>query len=417
MSSPPTLAMMTVPSVRMRGSSRSRKAGMPGFWSPTEFIMPAGVSHTRRPGLPSRGCNVRPLEQMPPRRPTSKNWLYSAPKPKVPDAAMTGFLSVMPHNVVSSMPDHLRCVKHGTVGADALVALDRRARTDQAGTDAARHVCFERSLTGDAGFSAQVCHARHHWHRSARHHRVIQVRVEVLGTESPGAVTPIFRGDPYVDAEVRELGNSIGVTLETSDHGDVAGRQRACKAEHGGNTDATGHDGYPAAQFLGAEAVSERSGQSYRASLLEAGQQLGSPSAHLVQEADALLVYAVDTDGTRQQWFTFPGAYHVELARVATGRGCDGQTVDVFGEAFLRQDRYSFHIHRRQVLHVRSAFTAMWISSRMRAASAPAQSSKCAALPSCFFHASRMPRLELTMPPLPFLRYSATSAAVTPWAP
>src|SRR5450830_105182 len=281
-SPPPTLAMMAVPRVRMRGSSRSRKTGMPGFWSPTEFIMPAGVSHTRRPELPSRGCNVRPLVQMPPSLSTSKNSLYSAPKPKVPDAAMTGFLSVTPHRVVSSMPDYLRCVKHRAVGADALVAEDCRTRTDQAGADAARHMCFERSLTGDAGFSAQVCHARHHGHGSTRHHHVIEVRVKDRRTKSPGAVTPIFRCDSYVHAEVHELGNGIGVALETCDHGDVAGRQRACKAEHGGNADAARHDGDPSAQFLGVEAVSERSGQCHRASLLEVRQQFGSPSAHLV---------------------------------------------------------------------------------------------------------------------------------------
>src|SRR5450756_31821 len=413
-SPPATLAMMAVPNVRMRGSSRSRKTGMPGFWSPTEFIMPAGVSHTRRPELPSRGLRVRPLVQMPPSLSTSKNSLYSAPKPKVPDAAMTGFLSVTPHRVVSSMPDYLRCVKHRAVGADALVAEDCRTRTDQAGADAARHMCFERSLTGDAGFSAQVCHARHHGHGSACHHHVVYMWLKDLGTESLGAVTPIFRCDPYVHAEVHELGNRVGGALEARDDSDVTSWQRACEAEHGGNADAAGHDGYPAAQLLGVETVSERSGQSHLASLLEVCQQFGSSAAHLVEEADGVLVYAVDTERARQQWFMFPGAHHVELTGSTASRGCDGQTVDVFGQAFLREDRRSFDVRRRRDRHVCSAFTAMWISSRMRSASAPAQSSKCAAPPSCFFHASRMPRLELTMPPLPFVRYSATSAAVPP---
>src|SRR5450756_1351322 len=151
---------------------------------------------------------------MPPSLLTSKNSLYSAPKPKVPDAAMTGFLSVIPHRVVSSMPDHLRCVKHRTVGTDALVAEDRRTRTDQASADAARHMCFERSLAGNAGFSAQVCHARHHGHGSACHHHVIYMWVKDRRTESPGAVTPIFRCDPYVHAEVHELGNRVGGALE-----------------------------------------------------------------------------------------------------------------------------------------------------------------------------------------------------------
>src|SRR5664280_3071916 len=249
---------------------------------------------------------------MPPSLLTSKNSLYSAPKPKVPDAAMTGFLSVTPHRVVSSMPDHLRCAKHQTVGTDALVAEDRRTRTDQASADAARHMCFERSLAGNAGFSAQVCYARHHGHGSACHHHVIYMWVKDLGTESPGAVTPIFRCDPYVHAEVHELGNRVGGALETRDHRHITGRQRACEAEHGGNADAASHDGYPAAQLLGVETVSKWSDQSHCASLLEARQQFGSPAAYLVEEADGVLVHTVDADGACQQWFTVPRAHHVE---------------------------------------------------------------------------------------------------------
>src|SRR5450756_1081099 len=224
-SPPATLAMMAVPNVRMRGSSRSRKTGMPGFWSPTEFIMPAGVSHTRRPELPSRGLRVRPLVQMPPSLPTSKKSLYSAPKPNVPDAAMTGFLRMTPDRGVSSIPHHLGRVEDGSISAEAQGAQDRRAGTDHAGSDPTRYMCFECSLTGATGFSAPVCHARHHGHGSARHHSVIRMRVEDLGTESPGAVTSIFRGYLYAYAEFQELGNRVGMTPETRDDSHVSSWQ------------------------------------------------------------------------------------------------------------------------------------------------------------------------------------------------
>ena len=93
---PPMLAMSTVSNLRMFAMPCSINASMPGFCSPTLFIMPDGVSYTRMPSLPSLGCKVSPLELMPPRQLTSYNSLNSSPNPNVPDAAMMGFLNDIP---------------------------------------------------------------------------------------------------------------------------------------------------------------------------------------------------------------------------------------------------------------------------------------------------------------------------------
>lgn len=52
---PPMLAMSTLPKRRIPAMPDSMKASTPGFCSPTLFIMPEAVSHTRMPSLPSFG--------------------------------------------------------------------------------------------------------------------------------------------------------------------------------------------------------------------------------------------------------------------------------------------------------------------------------------------------------------------------
>ena len=87
---PPRLAHTVVPHRRMAGSSWSIKCCTPGFCSPMEFIRPEGVSYRRSPSLPGWPCRVSPLPEMPPSRRRSSMSAYSGPKPKVPEAAMTG---------------------------------------------------------------------------------------------------------------------------------------------------------------------------------------------------------------------------------------------------------------------------------------------------------------------------------------
>ena len=57
----------------------SMTASTPGFWSPIELSMPAGVSVTRGGSLPNRGWSVVPLQQMAPSRPISTTSPYSMP--------------------------------------------------------------------------------------------------------------------------------------------------------------------------------------------------------------------------------------------------------------------------------------------------------------------------------------------------
>ena len=63
---PEMLAMTGFPKLAgsaIQGSSSARTASMPGFWSPTEFSMPQGVSAMRGVGLPTRGSVVVPLKE------------------------------------------------------------------------------------------------------------------------------------------------------------------------------------------------------------------------------------------------------------------------------------------------------------------------------------------------------------------
>ena len=88
--------MMVTSCWRRKGSSSRMKASTPGFCSPTELSIPRGVSAIRGGGLPSLGERVKPLQQIPPSSDRSKNSPYSRPKPKVPEAATTGFFSRTP---------------------------------------------------------------------------------------------------------------------------------------------------------------------------------------------------------------------------------------------------------------------------------------------------------------------------------
>jgi cation diffusion facilitator CzcD-associated flavoprotein CzcO len=63
---------------------------------PTLFIMPQGVSKTLMPSFPSFSWSVSPFVAIPPSFDTSNISPYSRPKPKVPEAPMTGFLNSTP---------------------------------------------------------------------------------------------------------------------------------------------------------------------------------------------------------------------------------------------------------------------------------------------------------------------------------
>ena len=96
---PDTFAMIAVSYWRRNGICSAMNRSMPGFCRPTQFKMPAGVSAMRGAGLPRRSVGVRPLTPMPPSRDRSKNSPYSWPKPNVPDAVVTGFLSATPQKL------------------------------------------------------------------------------------------------------------------------------------------------------------------------------------------------------------------------------------------------------------------------------------------------------------------------------
>ena len=97
---PQTLAMSGPwNSSAMAGSSSPITVSMPGFWSPTALSIPDGVSAMRGVGLPMRGASVVPLSDIEPRMSRSYMPANSRPNPKVPEAGITGFLSVTPESV------------------------------------------------------------------------------------------------------------------------------------------------------------------------------------------------------------------------------------------------------------------------------------------------------------------------------
>jgi hypothetical protein len=95
-SPPERFAIMAGPRLRKKGNSFSIKNGIPTFSRPIEFSKPDGVSQRRSPLLPGRADSVNPFVQIPPSKDISKIPSYSLPFPKVPEAAITGFLSLTP---------------------------------------------------------------------------------------------------------------------------------------------------------------------------------------------------------------------------------------------------------------------------------------------------------------------------------
>ncbi len=81
------------------GTFSCTRMSIPGFWSPTELIIPSGHSAMRGVGFPKRGCSVVPLRLMPPRMSRSKASAISSPKPKVPLAGITGLSSLIPQRL------------------------------------------------------------------------------------------------------------------------------------------------------------------------------------------------------------------------------------------------------------------------------------------------------------------------------
>ena len=79
-----------------KGRSLSIKTSIPGFCSPTAFIIPLAVSMILGAGFPSHGTHETPFVTTAPSRFKSTNPLYSCPEPNVPDAGITGFFNLMP---------------------------------------------------------------------------------------------------------------------------------------------------------------------------------------------------------------------------------------------------------------------------------------------------------------------------------
>ena len=63
---PAIFAIITVFCCLSHGKSSLMNASTPGFWSPTAFKIPDGVSAILGGGLPSRRVGVIPLQEIPP---------------------------------------------------------------------------------------------------------------------------------------------------------------------------------------------------------------------------------------------------------------------------------------------------------------------------------------------------------------
>ena len=79
---------------RNAGRSSSSQLSIPGFWSPTELIIPEEAPCTRGLGLPAHGSTESDFTTTAPSSDRSKYAANSAPWPAVPDAVITGFGSV-----------------------------------------------------------------------------------------------------------------------------------------------------------------------------------------------------------------------------------------------------------------------------------------------------------------------------------
>ena len=82
--------------LRSLGSVSFKKYSLPGFSNPTQFSMPEGVSTTRWPLLPARGARVVPFTVTAPTFSKSRKSVNSRPKPKVPEAVVTGVFIFRP---------------------------------------------------------------------------------------------------------------------------------------------------------------------------------------------------------------------------------------------------------------------------------------------------------------------------------
>ena len=76
------------------------KARAPIFCSPIAFSMPAAVSNIRGGGLPAIGSRESPFTTKPPSLSRVTMSSNSTPYPKVPLAAMIGFLKLMPQKLM-----------------------------------------------------------------------------------------------------------------------------------------------------------------------------------------------------------------------------------------------------------------------------------------------------------------------------
>ena len=81
---------MTLNLFFIRGKISDKNFSMPGFSSPIQFNIPAGVSVMRTPLFPARGFKVVHLTITPPSFFKSTKSENSSPKPKVPLAAKIG---------------------------------------------------------------------------------------------------------------------------------------------------------------------------------------------------------------------------------------------------------------------------------------------------------------------------------------
>ena len=87
---PATETITGAPPLARRGSSASRNAWIPGFWSPVVHTVPDGVSAIRGGGDPFRGSIVMLRLTRPPTFRRSTSPLNSRPVPAHPEAITTG---------------------------------------------------------------------------------------------------------------------------------------------------------------------------------------------------------------------------------------------------------------------------------------------------------------------------------------
>src|SRR4051794_21046126 len=147
---PPTLTMTGTPSSPSRGRCPAQKASRPGFASPIEFTIPAGVSAMRTGGLPSRGCSVTVFVTKAP-----SPSVPAASASSVPDPFTSGLRSAMPQNSARRSGEDTRRLHDGPLDAEPLPRAVDADGAPVAGAEAARHGGLHRELTGDVVLGAQ----------------------------------------------------------------------------------------------------------------------------------------------------------------------------------------------------------------------------------------------------------------------